>query len=567
VEFWPYKSIMKIILITAASIFLCASCVFNEAAAISFFDSSGVRQTLNARSKKAQSGEFSFDTDQKFIYELAVPLSLPPDYSLAIEYTLSDVPPDAKPEIVVSFYAENGNSNSASFILPANFLFLGINNNPSRVQYSMPLNIKTVQKIIVSSKAGGKKTGGTGRITGIQIIRRTFGWNITDSTILISPFVYAGIYDSKGALYIKPPPEYASGGKINLQLQGISATTSFVTGDKRWRYICDNPNIDNSIMINEGVFDTNPYPIIVEGSAESVFVIPAAEKQFPLEPIPADPGVILSVPQSSWRDSRYEVYQWDIFPSILIFDTADYAVQDRLLKRLAFFAEKRGYRGRIVSDAEIEDQHGWNAHDYRAQTLADFYNAANKIKFPLNNEERELEKILIANNIVQYNAARTAYIAGEGAVISISRENEPAYLRRRFMAHESFHGIFFVDKDFRAFSEQRLANLNSAAKRFLKSYFEWYGYDVSDNYLYVNEFMAYVLQEPVSAAADYFGKYCPEKLESHEWRYRHLPEKDEATGTWPILAEAFEAEARAFSNYATTRWGLAAGKVWRIKPR
>jgi hypothetical protein len=560
---------MKIIF--AINCLLCASCVFNEPSSISFFDSAGAGHTVYARSKKAQSGAFSIGEDEKFIYELPAPVVLPQGSSLSVDYILPNLNVLAagdEAEIVVSFYAENGSAHGASFILPLNFLFPGFNADPAHIFYSMPLNAQTIQKITFNSKANGrKKSGGAGVITGARIEPRSSGFAVSDNGIYITPFVYTDTYDGKPALFINPPPEYAPGGNINLKLEGIKSNASFVTADRRWSYICDNPNIENNITISAGVFGKNPYPVILEGSADSAMITPAAEKKFPLEPVVADPGVILSVSASSWRDKRYEVYQWDIFPSILIFDTADYNVQDRLLKRLAFFAEKRGYRGRIVSDDEMEEQHGWNAHDYRAQTLADFYNAANKIKFPLNTEERELEKILIANNIIKYNNIQTAYIAGEGAVISISRENEPAYLRRRFMVHESFHGIFFIDEDFRTFSENRLANLNRQSKRFLQSYFEWYGYDVSDKYLYINEFMAYVLQEPVSAAADYFGKYCPEKLESHEWRYQSLPEKDEASGTWPLLAETFEAEARAFSNYVNKRWGLAAGKVWRIKPR
>jgi len=74
------------------------------------------------------------------------------------------------------------------------------------------------------------------------------------------------------------------------------------------------------------------------------FLIPAllvffftALPAYPLEPLSKSPGFILSYPENSWRDRRFEVFSWDAFPEILIFDTASYAVQDRLFKRLAFF--------------------------------------------------------------------------------------------------------------------------------------------------------------------------------------------------------------------------------------
>ena len=53
-------------------------------------------------------------------------------------------------------------------------------------------------------------------------------------------------------------------------------------------------------------------------------------------------------------------------------------MQDDLLKRMAFFTEKEGFRGRLAADEEIKDLHGFNAHDYRAETLAAFFDLAEK---------------------------------------------------------------------------------------------------------------------------------------------------------------------------------------------
>jgi hypothetical protein len=46
-----------------------------------------------------------------------------------------------------------------------------------------------------------------------------------------------------------------------------------------------------------------------------------------------------------------------------------------------------------------------------------------------------------------------------------------------------------------------------------------------------------------------------------------LPEKDEASNSWPDLALAFHAEAEAFSAYVNRRWSLSAGRVWDIQVR
>ena len=161
--------------------------------------------------------------------------------------------------------------------------------------------------------------------------------------------------------------------------------------------------------------------------------------------------MILSYRREAWRDARYEVFRWERFPSLLIFDTADYAVQERLFKRLAFFVEKAGFRGHLATDADIAALHGWNAHDYRAEDLAAFFEAARKTKFPLNAEETELRRILLASGLIRKAASAEGFItSGEGAIISISRESVD-YLRTLFITHEGFHGIFFQDKEFRLF--------------------------------------------------------------------------------------------------------------------
>ncbi|MDR2493608.1 MAG: hypothetical protein LBD24_00105 [Spirochaetaceae bacterium] len=277
------------------------------------------------------------------------------------------------------------------------------------------------------------------------------------------------------------------------------------------------------------------------------------------EPLVADPGAILSYPRQNWRDERYEVFRWEDFPSILIFDTADYLMQDRLFKRLAFFVEKAGFRGRLAPDREIAHLHGWNAHDYRSEDLAAFFEKARLENFPLSWEERELERILFNAGIL-YQNDRSEIAASSGAVISLSRES-PDYLRSRFMVHEGFHGIFFIDAEFRDFSRRRFENFSPLGKRFILSFFDYQHYDIKDSYLVVNEFMAHILQQSVSQAGEYFGKTLASRIDASSWRRSVLPAKDEATNSWPDLARVFQAEAEAFSAYVNRRWGLAAGRV------
>ena len=300
-----------------------------------------------------------------------------------------------------------------------------------------------------------------------------------------------------------------------------------------------------------------------------LFFLLNAGPVFSLAPVPADPGAILSWPQETWRDRNFEVFSWDRHPEILIFDTADYAVQDRFFKRLAFFVEKAGFRGRLSYDEEIAGLHGWNAHNYRAEDLAVFFQTARASNFPLLDEEWHLEYILFRAGILSWDN-NSGISAGRGAVLSLSRESDRVdrTLRPRFMAHEAFHGLFFVDEDFRDFSRRRWEAFPGFAKTFLLAYFEIQTYDLEDEYLVVNEFMAHILQFSSASASWYFGEHLPNIILSRAPRHRtSLPERETRTSQgrrfWPELAEVFTREAEAFSAYVNRRWGLAAGRVWR----
>jgi nucleoid-associated protein YgaU len=276
----------------------------------------------------------------------------------------------------------------------------------------------------------------------------------------------------------------------------------------------------------------------------------------PERPIPANPDAILAYSQNRWRDSRYEVFQWQDMASvfnapILIFDTASYRIQSRFLKRLAFFVERSGARGQLLTDQQLAHRLDWYAHDYQAEDLAAFFNTAASTNFPLSAEELELRDILLDADILR-GGQNNRFIAGNGAVISISRESSNE-LRSRFMIHEGFHGLFFLDEEFRTFSSRRYENLNAQAKRYLLAYFSYLGYDTSYPFLVVNEFMAYVLQQSLAANSDFFGGNVLNSI-NNRIQVTSLPE----------ILTAFQAEAVAFSAYVGQRWGFAAGRLRQI---
>lgn len=271
-------------------------------------------------------------------------------------------------------------------------------------------------------------------------------------------------------------------------------------------------------------------------------------------PLKTDPGLILSSKSSNWRCHDYEIYEWDRFPGVLFFDTIDYEVQADFFRRLAFFAEKVGFRGFILTDEQLGNMHGYHAHDYSAETLAAFFTKAMDMKNVLNERELLLRDILLQSGVIK--AESYSYVPGSGAVISISRESTAA-LRQSFIAHEAWHGIFFINEDFRNAVAAVYYTVDNNTMAFMKGFWAsqpGLGYDPSDEFLMHNEFMAYIMQQPLGNVAQYFV---------------HCANRGTVIKAMPDLSrwvrenngETFEDAAKIMNSYAYDNWGLSCGRV------
>lgn len=225
--------------------------------------------------------------------------------------------------------------------------------------------------------------------------------------------------------------------------------------------------------------------------------------------LPADVPTLLAWPAATWRDPRREWFAWS-GTSVLVLVTADYRIQDDYLKRLAFFVEKTGYRGRLVSDSDLAPLHGWNAHDYAAPDLARFFSLASRDHVPLNASEEELRARLTKAGIL-VPSGDGSWEPGTGALVGISLTSPPA-LRAVLFTHEAFHGLYFTSPAFRSGVAQIWDTLSVEAKKDFRSFLALSQYDPSDEALMVNEFQAYVLQR---VPAEWTGFFRDRVLGKH----------------------------------------------------
>ena len=273
-----------------------------------------------------------------------------------------------------------------------------------------------------------------------------------------------------------------------------------------------------------------------------------------LIPVKTDPGLILNYNKTAWRTLDYEVFEWDRFDRILFFDTRNYDVQDNFFRRMAYFVEKEGYKGTLLTNEQLQRKHGYNAHDYSAVSMASFFNKALQENFPLNKEEELLKKILIENDLMEFDG--NAFIPHEGGIVSISQESAP-YLRATLLAHEGWHTLFFKDEEFRNFTSAVYYTMDQTSVQFLKDYFKsqpGLGYDQNDDYLMHNEFMAYLMQQRISEVAKYFV---------------HLANRGSVIKYTPELAayvrktegKTFEDAALALNDFVFDKYQIVGGNI------
>lgn len=354
-----------------------------------------------------------------------------------------------------------------------------------------------------------------------------------------------------------------TGGRDSLRLHFNGGQSAPPSADQRLSFMCGEHRISlrrapglASFSIDGALLNGATAHISFTGDTHDLSGITMDYGEYdPLSPITADPGLILQWPQEHWRQPTYEFFSWEQFPTVLIFDCADYAVQDSLFKRLAFYTEKKGFTGKLLPHGAIRHLHAFNAHDYRAETLAAFFRQAEAEAFPLNDAERELLSILLRNGIVI--RTETGLEPGSGAVLSLSRQSSPE-LRKLFMTHEGLHGIYFTEEGFRRLVDEVFTETDPRAVLFLRRYFEvnaTLNYNTDDSYLLRNEFMAYILQQ----SSSHVQWYAVNRLSRQ--RAINAAEPELCAYIRSINALPFKNAAEKMEAFLYAQWGLRGGRI------
>lgn len=244
---------------------------------------------------------------------------------------------------------------------------------------------------------------------------------------------------------------------------------------------------------------------------EFLAIAPVLPPESALQAIPIEMSELLYYPQEEWRREEFELFSWSLYPEVLWIDSRDYEIQAAMFKRMAHFVEKRGVIGTLLTDEELALRHGWNGHNYRGEGLAAFYNAVEAESFPINEFERAVREIVSAGGII-YRDENGLWTAGAGGLLAISQESYPE-LRRLLLSHEAMHGVFYEEPAFReAVATYWDDVLSEREREYWRGFFSWMSYSPADEYLMINEFQAYLLQQDESAVSWYFRMRIADRL-------------------------------------------------------
>ena len=294
---------------------------------------------------------------------------------------------------------------------------------------------------------------------------------------------------------------------VEIEIIG-KGTLSVINNDKKMELNFETSEKVHKLYIYPSLIDFLPSNIIIQSNKQfdliSAKIIPFSKNSI----LTADTGHII-FSEFMPNEDDWTIFRWNLNTDVLIFDTKNYTVQSKLFKRLAFFVEKKGYVGTILTNRELKNKHGWNAHDYKPDDIAAFFNKTEELGFPLNKEEIRLRDVLLKEKIII--KTDNIYKAGSGAVLSISRES-PRNQRYRFLTHECLHGLYFTNKSYRKDISKSFYSLHPDELSFWEHFFDFRNYDITNKYLLINEYMAYTLQQPIEEINDYFKLFLYKRM-------------------------------------------------------
>lgn len=270
--------------------------------------------------------------------------------------------------------------------------------------------------------------------------------------------------------------------------------------------------------------------------------------------------------KTTQKNTDMYIFRWQSYPDVVIFAFKNKAIQADYLKRIAFYTEKVGYRGRIVDVAAIKHRSGWTAHNYRALDFAMFYNATLKreqhedIPPLLNERETKLKNILLSLGII--NQTGDYYFTTNDKhnipIVSFMRTLNPS-LKRVLTFHELLHSFFYRDEVLRSKVDALWGQFSPTDTLLWREFLSYNSYDPDFNYLLKNELFAYLLQRSKKALLWYrYSRIITDAM-------RRLGQNTITKSEQKHFADILLRSAEQLSAYMINTYGVVDGDLRYVK--
>ena len=104
--------------------------------------------------------------------------------------------------------------------------------------------------------------------------------------------------------------------------------------------------------------------------------------------------------------------------------------------------------------------------------------------------------------------------------------------------------------------------MESGEKWFWIRYFQWMAYDTKSEYLMANEYQAYLMQQPLAKAAEYFTKTLPANLLAPEVVAREPELGAKVAAYMEEYGGGFIARAAELDAWLSREYGISAGRSY-----
>lgn len=315
---------------------------------------------------------------------------------------------------------------------------------------------------------------------------------------------------------------------------------------------------NESVSIHTFNFLVEMRPMPIETAEGYTIVSASLEDIFNWQPFPFS--------ETTQESTDMYIFRWQSYPDVLIFAFKNQAVQADYLKRIAFYTEKVGYRGRIADAATIKHRSGWTAHNYRALDFAMFYNATLKreqhedIPPLLNEKEIKLKNILLSLDIIKQTGDYyfTTNDKRNMPIVSFMRTLNPS-LKRVLTFHELLHSFFYRDAALQNKVDALWEQFSPTDTLLWRGFLSYNSYDPDFNFLLKNELFAYLLQRSKKALLWYrYSRIITDAM-------RRLGQNNITKFEQKHFADILLSSAEQLSAYMTNTYGVVDGDLRYVK--